>query len=158
VIFKTHLVKEWGLRFRSEFNFTGGSDTVFFEEASRKGALVVWARKAMVYEWIPPSRAKLSWMLKRDFRVGINKVRRARMFDGEWVAWRMVFNALWEVLVVRSIRLLVKELRRGPFQAFRGVFARRAVNYLARLARALGMTASLFGYRYYEYQNSIHGE
>jgi len=158
VIFKTFLAKDWGLRFRTDFNLTGGSDTVFFEEAIRRGAAIVWSRKAKVYEWIPPSRAKLSWMLRRNFRVGINKLRRVRLFDGERAAWRIALAGLWDVLAVRPLRLLARELRRSPRRAFRGRFVDRGVNYLAHAAHSLGMAAALFGYRYHEYQKPIHGE
>jgi len=158
VIFRSKIVGEMGLRFREEFNTTGGSDTIFFDEAKRMGAVVVWSRKAHIYEWIPPSRAKLSWMLQRDFRIGVNQVRRIRILDGEWPAWRVTGRWIVDVMFVRPIGLVVQEIRRGPRRAFRGLFVTRFVNYIGYVARMFGLIVALFGYRYHEYNTAAHGE
>jgi hypothetical protein len=92
-------------------------------------------------------------MLLRDFRVGINKVRRARIFDSEWTAWRLMLISLWHLMTVRLIRVFYRN-RSG---CHRRDFQTRLVNYLGFAARSLGMVASLCGYQYYEYRNSIHG-
>ena len=61
-----------GLRFDTRLRFTGGSDADFFSRANQRGARIVWEQSAVVSESVPPSRLRLSWQLKRAFRVATN--------------------------------------------------------------------------------------
>ncbi|MHA1573276.1 MAG: glycosyltransferase family 2 protein [Alphaproteobacteria bacterium] len=74
VMFRRTLTEEarLGLRFDPSFRFTGGSDSDFFSRANQRGARIVWEQSAVVSEFIPPSRLRLSWQLKRAFRVATN--------------------------------------------------------------------------------------
>jgi len=56
--------------FDPAFGLSGGGDTVFFRGLFFKGHPMAWAETALVYEEVPPSRASLSWMRTRRFRVG----------------------------------------------------------------------------------------
>jgi len=52
------------------FGLSGGGDTVFFRGLFFAGHPMAWADNAGVFEDVPPSRASLSWMRTRRFRVG----------------------------------------------------------------------------------------
>jgi len=71
-----------GLRFDTHFRFTGGSDSDFFSRASQLGARIVWEQSAVISETVPPSRLRLSWQLKRAFRVATNATEVERRRSG----------------------------------------------------------------------------
>jgi glycosyltransferase involved in cell wall biosynthesis len=56
--------------FDERMALTGSSDTELFERLARGGARIVWADLAVVREWVPASRARLVWILRRALRVG----------------------------------------------------------------------------------------
>ena len=67
-LFKASFIKEHKLSFDNRFNSSGGEDTFFGMEAISKGAKILYAKNAIVYENIPEERTNLSWLLKRRFR------------------------------------------------------------------------------------------
>lgn len=54
--------------FDERMSLAGGEDTLFFLRLSRAGRRIVWADAAVVHEWIPQSRARAGWILKRVYR------------------------------------------------------------------------------------------
>ena len=54
--------------FDERLALTGGSDTHFFMRVHRAGFKIVWANDALVYEWIPASKANAKWILQRTYR------------------------------------------------------------------------------------------
>lgn len=58
------------LRFDPALGRSGGEDTVFFHQLSQAGALLAFCSDAVVTEHVPPSRASLGWLLRRNFRSG----------------------------------------------------------------------------------------
>lgn len=61
--------------FDGEFGLSGGEDTVFFRKLFYRGHPMAWADDALMYEEVPPDRAKLAWMRKRRYGVGNHAVR-----------------------------------------------------------------------------------
>lgn len=61
---------EGGFRFDEALALTGGEDTLLFAQLRAAGHQVVYARGALAYETVPPSRARLSWLLRRWYRTG----------------------------------------------------------------------------------------
>lgn len=57
-------------RFDLGLGRSGGEDTDFFDRLHNLGVRFSTAPEAMVYEPVPPSRARLSWLLRRRFRSG----------------------------------------------------------------------------------------
>jgi succinoglycan biosynthesis protein ExoM len=57
--------------FAVEFG-TGGEDKDFFMRATGRGAVFVWCNEAPVYETVPPSRWRRSYMLRRALLRGKN--------------------------------------------------------------------------------------
>lgn len=69
VIFDLDLIgNKMGLRFHPALNLSGSSDTFLFEEATKKGAKIIWVNDNLIKESIPLSRMTVSWLLKRAFR------------------------------------------------------------------------------------------
>ena len=58
--------------FDTRFNTTGAEDVFFGSQMLRKGAKIYWAANAIVYEPIPESRTKLSWLMKRKYNGAAN--------------------------------------------------------------------------------------
>jgi len=59
-----------GLRFDLARGRTGGEDTAFFNIARRDGAAFAYAPDALAEEEVPPSRARLGWLVHRRYRMG----------------------------------------------------------------------------------------
>lgn len=49
---------------------TGGEDTEYFAHLYASGGKIAYAKEALVYEPVPESRARFSWLAKRRFRSG----------------------------------------------------------------------------------------
>ena len=71
LIIRKDFLTESGLRFDKRFNTTGAEDTYFGIQAVQEGARIFWAKKAKVYETVPPKRANLDWLVKRRYRGAI---------------------------------------------------------------------------------------
>ncbi|HIB64517.1 MAG TPA: glycosyltransferase [Phycisphaerales bacterium] len=147
VLFKISLVREWGLRFRLAFNFTGGEDKVFFLEAADRGARTVWAPGAEVHEAVPATRATLKWFLQRKFRSGITRVLQKRFLVNTASTWYSYFPQAIVNLIIFPFWAMLGALR-GPHKMAEG---------LGRGAVALGILWALFGQVYNEYA-TVHGE
>ncbi len=49
---------------------SGGEDSDYFSRVFSKGAKLVFAKNAVVFESIPENRSNLTWLLQRQFRIG----------------------------------------------------------------------------------------
>ena len=54
--------------FDERMSLAGGEDTLFFLRLTRAGRKIVWSDEAVVWEYIPQSRARAQWILKRVYR------------------------------------------------------------------------------------------
>ncbi|XUU60709.1 glycosyltransferase [Erythrobacter sp. HA6-11] len=63
-------VRENDLGFAIELGRTGGEDTLFFQQLSKAGGAMAYSPNAVVYEPVPPARATMKWVLRRQFRSG----------------------------------------------------------------------------------------
>jgi len=64
------------LRFDETNPLAGGTDTIFFYQATKAGATILKCAEARVHEMVPANRTTLKWLSRRKFRAGIT------------VAWR----------------------------------------------------------------------
>lgn len=71
VLFRRDILEGVDNPFRPEFG-TGGEDVDFFRRMMEKGCSFVWSNEAAVYEVIPSSRCKRSYLLKRALLRGSN--------------------------------------------------------------------------------------
>jgi succinoglycan biosynthesis protein ExoM len=71
VLFRKNILSTVTTPFRSEFD-TAGEDVDFFRRMIEKGHKFVWCNEAVVYEVVPSSRCKRSYLLKRALLRGSN--------------------------------------------------------------------------------------
>jgi glycosyltransferase involved in cell wall biosynthesis len=63
-------VRRLGLRFDRRFDNTGGSDTLFTRQLTKRGGVIRWCDDAVTSEPVPKERATREWVLARERRVG----------------------------------------------------------------------------------------
>lgn len=63
-------VRRHDLRFDLALGRTGGEDTLFFRSLSAAGGVIAYRPDAVVTEPVPASRARMRWVLRRNFRAG----------------------------------------------------------------------------------------
>jgi succinoglycan biosynthesis protein ExoM len=81
VLIDMDFVRRHGLRFEPELGRTGGEDAVFFHAMYRKGGVLKYAPNAVVYERIVPSRANVTWVVRRRYRSGQIRALVSHKFD-----------------------------------------------------------------------------
>jgi glycosyltransferase involved in cell wall biosynthesis len=116
-----------GAPFSERFGLLGGEDTHFFMRVYLRGAKLVWAADARVYESIPASRMSVSWLLRREYRRGNTLSLCLRELEDSGprrlkrVAHGLVQLGQGAVLVVAAPvfgrYMLVRGLQRGAFGA-----------------------------------------
>lgn len=60
------------IKFDKRFNITGSEDSYFGVAALKSGANICWANNAIAYETIPQKRAKLNWLIKRNYNGAVS--------------------------------------------------------------------------------------
>jgi succinoglycan biosynthesis protein ExoM len=132
--------------FDERLALTGGEDTEFFLRVARAGHRIAWADGAEVEEWVPGSRARTGWLVRRAYRKGT-----------VWTYCERSVNPSFGTGLARlakgSGRLLLGGLTL-PVAALRGRAA--VVAALEQIARGAGGLAGLAGVRYGEYRTT-HG-
>jgi GT2 family glycosyltransferase len=140
-----------GLRFDHRYALTGGEDTMLFRDLLDAGGRIVYAADAVVYETVPASRARLTWLLRRWYRTG-NVEAALYLRGGRSAPWRRPVNALRGLLRVAVggglflANLLVLGFGRKH----------RIVRPLYTLCRGCGILSSTLGWNYTEYRE-VHG-
>ncbi len=136
VLVSCSFIKEHGLAFDPDFDFSGGEDALFFRMAKRLGAKMVWCDEAIAYETIPRERANLTWLLQRAFRIGTTDAKGRRLLDGQV---KNLAESVW--LGVTRIGFGIVFL---PIAIFRG--SPSIVRALSKAAFGLGTLLGGLGY------------
>lgn len=135
--------------FNEGMALTGGTDTHFFLRASRSGFRIAAADQAIVYEWIPPSRMSVRWILQRAYRLGNTLAICDRDLASSWTT------------LVRRAAMGCTRIAVGcvftPIAAIVPVPGYKAhiVKGLKQIWRGIGTLRGLAGHRYEEYKR-IH--
>jgi len=61
--------------FDPTYGLTGGEDAQLFDRLKRKGAKFIYCNEAWVSEYVPPSRTRVSYLVKRALRTGNARAR-----------------------------------------------------------------------------------
>lgn len=125
-------------RFDDAFGLTGGGDKEFFTRLKKRGAIFAWASKAIAYEHVPEARLNTRWILRRNYRIGVDDVRIALMHEGALSSSRKIAEAL---IMVAAIPLAAPAL----------LVPRWRLRMMRRWTRAFGRLSAVFGRHYAEY-------
>ena len=128
-------------RFSERFARLGGVDTHFFMKAHLRGCKIVWSATARVYESIPPSRMRIAWLVRREFRRG--NTLSLCLLELEASTWRRLKRTLHAAArIARGSVFILSAVVRGRAALVLG---------LRESAFGLGLLAGLFNYEYKEY-------
>jgi GT2 family glycosyltransferase len=132
--------------FDERMALSGGSDGELFRRLAARGHPIVWADQALVFEWVPRTRANARWILERAFRVGTSSafIDRNRL-AGPLSPARLLAHGGW--CVAKGATLL-------PVGALRGRAG--AVQALRLAAFGAGRLGGLAGIHREEYR-VVHG-
>lgn len=146
VLVSAHLFRDRPEPFDPTFGLSGMDDSHFFMRVKQEGARLVWADEALVEEFIPASRARARWIVKRAFRIGNGYVFCVRTLHPphRWVIPR-VAGALARIGYGALILPVAAVRGRAPL-----------VGALRTISNGLGSLVALAGKRYQEY-TVIHG-
>jgi succinoglycan biosynthesis protein ExoM len=135
VLMRADVFSRLGRLFDERFLLGVGEDTDFFLYAAHTGCTIVWANDAIVHEWIPESRTRVMWLVRRAYRVGIiwGQLRYDR-----------------EELRRGALRGLVKGVLWLPWSVFQG--RPGAVRALQLIATGVGYLAARAGFQFNEYK------
>jgi succinoglycan biosynthesis protein ExoM len=123
------------VRFRTEFGKIGGEDTVFFREVKERGAKMVWAQNARMFENEEEERLSYSYQLRRFFWYG-NSSSLTSLRNGQSRP-RMAVHSIGSAL--RAFLHPVKRLAKGQKPQFR--------YFLALISESCGKFAGVCGIR-----------
>jgi glycosyltransferase involved in cell wall biosynthesis len=147
LLLSTKSIKDFKEPFDLAFALTGGEDSYLGRCLTKKGACFYWADKAVVHEYIPKNRIKISWFLLRNFRGGITSamidMRQHTLLGG------------WIIRFFKGVACI-------PYGALVAIFSlkpgRKALlGGVCFISWGVGSLLGLLGVRYKEYKN-IHGK
>lgn len=133
--------------FDERLALTGGSDTHLARRLHQAGCQMVWADQAIVYEHVPASRLKVSWVLKRSFRYGNTFAITERL------AYPSSLRQM--VRLLKGLRRVVQGVVGLPWYGLQGRIC--LLEALLLTFRGLGEITGILGIRYKEYTH-IHGD
>jgi glycosyltransferase involved in cell wall biosynthesis len=147
VLIARRLLADHPAPFDPAFGLSGMDDSHFFMRVRNEGARLFWADEALVEEFIPASKARVSWILQRAYRIGNGYVFCVRDLHPtyQWLLPR-VMGALARILF--GALLL-------PLGVLRGRTA--MVSSLRTIANGVGSIVGLLGVRFEEY-TVVHGK
>ena len=149
VLFDVKLVRSWNMRFDERLNFIGSSDILFFNQASKKGARIIWSNEAIVEEAIPKSRATSEWLAQRAYRIGNSMSMRYRIQNPKYIAYlKGIGFSIGELFQSLLYRFGIKRMGHPKAQALKE---------LHHLNIAKGIYNGFFGNIFEEYKTH-HGE
>jgi glycosyltransferase involved in cell wall biosynthesis len=134
--------------FPPEFNTTGCEDTYFYMRLAQLGYPSVFCKEARVFEFVPESRVKLSWLLQRSYRIGSCQTMINKQLFG-------IPRATILLLGHSSINLLrcIKQVALGCLFCQ----TNRIATGFRHFSATAGMIAGYFNLTYKEY-DTTHGE
>jgi succinoglycan biosynthesis protein ExoM len=129
VLIDMAFVRRHGLRFDPALGRTGGEDTMFFHSMYRKGGVLRYASRAIVYESVVPSRANFAWLVKRRYRAGQARALVSHKFDRSEYT-RLSWTAPLKVAICAIMATVtIPNRARAMWWLMRGIFHCGTVSY-----------------------------
>lgn len=132
VLINVGFVRRHGLRFDPTLGRTGGEDTIFFYALHRNGGTLKYARDAIVYEHVVPSRLNARWVAVRRYRAGQVYGMMFRRFNRTQYRRVVSTSPVKIVFCVCTAAILGTSPSRAMWWLMRGAF------HLGILSNALG--------------------
>jgi GT2 family glycosyltransferase len=126
--------------FDPQFGLTGGEDRDFFLRLSAGGNRFAQAGAAIVQEFVPSARLRLSWSLMRAYRAGNSDLRMALKYKRNALGIAGEVAKILAAFAAVPVLTLVFSL--SPSRRLDGIH---------KFFRAAGKVGALLGHRYYEY-------
>jgi succinoglycan biosynthesis protein ExoM len=138
-LMKTEILANMQYLFDERFGLQGGSDIEFFSRVNSIGYRIVWSEEAVVWEDVPRERARLWWILQRNYRLG-NEKSLTEIDEDTSIARKGIRFAKGSLRIVYGASVLV------PFGII-GIFSHDVgvVDALCNIARGFGSITGSFG-------------
>lgn len=147
VLISAAVLRQFNPIFDNRFAITGGEDSDFFMRVYEAGYKIVWADRAIVYDWIPQSRTNTQWILQRGYR--------------GWATYSLLEKELYPAFKVQAMRVIkgLALIGIGLVKFFPALLQGKHVwvNSLLCISRGIGTLAGLLGVNYQEYKN-VHSD
>lgn len=141
-LLRVSALQRHAIRFRTQFNQSGGEDTCFFGELVAAGGCGVFAANAVAYEPVPEERLSVAWLIRRRCRFGATEVIE------RGVRGCLPWAASFSYFVRGVVRIGVCAVLAAAFAA---VNRGRALHYACASARGVGYVFGVFGKNIREY-------
>lgn len=149
VFFDIAIAREQRLRFDSSLSLSSGDDPLFFMQAARRGAKILWVNEATAQEMVERERTTYEWVIRRNYSHGSNgPLVYSKLFPSERIK-PIVLSLCKGTLYLCSGLLLMITL--GTFTWILPQFRHHTINALALISRGLGWLCGIWGFRYREY-------
>ena len=146
VLFDTALIREHRLRFDLSLSLYSGEDQLFFMQAARRGAEIVWVEEAVVYEVVEDRRTTCGWILRHCYGYSSN---------GFFLYSKLFPSQRMKVVVLSLCKgclyLCYGFFLLGTLGMFTWIFSRFrycTINALALISRGSGWLCGILGLRY----------
>lgn len=135
-------IEKYAIRFREDFNKSGGEDTFFFAEVVGHGGKGVFAANAIAYEPVAADRLSIYWLIIRRCRFGATQVLSLLIAHKRinLVAFKFISLGILRILATPLLVLLTLPFRPGL-----------ALRYLCGGARGFGFILGAIGRNVDEY-------
>ena len=146
VFFPVTLMTELNLGFNSEYVFMGGEDGRFFEEASKKGAEIVWCNDCYNWELNGTDKINVKWIIKRSHYNGYSaaqkKLKQKNCLYKSFYAFKQLIYLLVNVFIL-------------PFSLLTGM--PNFVNMLGFCAKSYGKFSGTIKNQSLDYYKKLYG-
>jgi len=141
VMVRSSLLRSVEGPFEPAYGNTGGEDTKLFSLLKKKGAKYINSYEAVTYEYVPPERTKIKWLILRAFNYGNSIVRRQIESNNSKFITRVNFLSTGVSYFLISMVL-----------SFIFIFNKtKRLTWFLKLVSNLGKIAAVFGYHPVKY-------